>query len=316
MGDAEDRIGHRLVDGDPLLRLRGDERVERLEPGQLRQAQRFAEGKQLEAAPDAVPEAGDPAEHELGQRRRDPRAPGQTPQPVSEAQHALSSQAAEQLGDVQRVAVAELPDPIAHAGLHRATENRLDQLIGLGLVERSEREPICAGVLPQRLDRVRARLAGPQGHDDERRRRSREVEDERGRGVVEVLRVVDAENELPAPGELRERLRGRSQHRQRVVGAEALGQHPRERAERDRRRAAGRLHPQRRCATLLGRRERRPREPRLADPRRPGEHEADATGHTVVGDRLQLERAADKRRPRLPSHRSRRSPTPSFCIAR
>ena len=107
------------------------------------------------------------------------------------------------------------------------------------------------------------------------------MEHERRRGLVEMLSVVDAQHELFAPRELGERLRARSQHRQRVVRADALGQHSGQRPQRYRRRTACRLYPQRRRTRLLRLGERRPREPRLADSARPGEHEADAAGGPV-----------------------------------
>ena len=127
---------------------------------------------------------------ELGAGRRASRQ-----KPWRSSSEPSASAPSEQLAHVQRVALAALVHPAAGRLLDRRAQHRLDQLGRLGLVERVELQPRHAGVLPQRPDGVRARLARPQRHDHEGGAGEHEVEHQRRRRGVEQLRVVDAEHD-------------------------------------------------------------------------------------------------------------------------
>jgi hypothetical protein len=64
--------------------------------------------------------------------------------------------------------------------------------------ERSEVHAQSARVLPQRRDRIRARLAGSDRRDHERDSVFGYVQQERRRRGVEQLRVVNSDDYLPA----------------------------------------------------------------------------------------------------------------------
>ena len=243
---AVERVGdaHRpRLDRDQPARLDAGERVDPDEAAQLGGPQRLPEGEQLERARLVAAELREPRADHVDERRARQRAAREPPEPLAVLERALGQRADEQLAHVQRVAAAALVHPAARRALDRRAEHRLDQPAGLRLAQRLELQPRDAGVLPQRLHRVGDRLAAAHRHDDERRAGQDDMQDERrGRGV-EQLRVVDAQHDRSAARPLLQAVRHPPHDRQRAVGHPVVGDQRRERAERDGRGAAGRLHP-------------------------------------------------------------------------
>ena len=170
-------------------------------------------------------------------RPRDP------PQAALEREDAVGQRAQHELAQVQRVARLRATTQRSPNCSSGAAERRLDQRRDGLVAQRAELHAPRVGVLPQRLDRVRGRLAGADGGDDERAPGRRQVQHERGRDRVEQLRVVDAEDHRAGRGALAQRLRAAPHQLERVVGAHVVRDQAGDRAERHRRGAARGLHP-------------------------------------------------------------------------
>ena len=284
------------VDDDEPVGLGLDERIELRERAELVDPQRLRDREQLDGRALARAQPGHPARHQLGQRAAHRRAARESPELSGARERAALQRADDELADVERVAAARLPHPAQRVLLDRAAERRLDQRADRVVAERPQLEPAGARVLPQRRDRVRARLAGPDGGEHERAAADREMEDERGRDRVEPLGVVEPEHEPAPAGALAQRLGAAAHQLERVVRAHVVRDQVREGAERDGGGAPRRLHPGDRRAGGLRLRERLAREARLADP---GVGDHDDAAHPGVGarrgDRLQLGVAADQR---------------------
>jgi hypothetical protein len=169
--------------------------------------------------------------------------PGEPPEAVAVLERAVRQRSEQQLAHVEHVAAAGIEEPAADAFLDRAAEHRLHEPARRRLTQRLEIHAHGSGVLPQRLDRVRRRLAGAHRRDHERRPRGREVQHQRRRGRIEQLGVVHAEHHRATAGPLEQRRRARAHQRQRFacggVGRQQAGEGP----ERDRSRAARRQDP-------------------------------------------------------------------------
>ena len=122
------------------------------------------------------------------------------------------------------------------------------------------------------------------------------MQHERGRDRVEQLGVVDAQHDAPVAGPLAERVPAAAQELERVVGAHVIRDQVGERAERNRRRAAGRLHPDRGQTLGRGGGAGLAGEPRLAEAGGCAHDDARAAVLPARdGDPLQLRVATDQR---------------------
>ncbi len=106
---------------------------------------------------------------------------------------------ARELADEQGVAARQLPDRTGGRAGDRGAEARGEQRLDVVACQRAQLEHGAQLVLPQRAHGVRHRRPLPHGDERERLAGSHELVDERGRGAVEQLPVVDAQDQ-PAPG--------------------------------------------------------------------------------------------------------------------
>jgi hypothetical protein len=166
--------------------------------------------------------------------------------------------------------------------------------VRLGFGERAELEALRAVVGPERCDRVRRGLAGAHGRNDERGPGGAQVLDERGRRRVEQLGVVHAEDERPPGGLPAQLLDGGLQQGEEVIGTHVSGHDTDERPQRHEGRAARRLHPRRGRAGARRRRERLPREARLADAGGPLEDDRGAALGPCARDPVEIGRTTDQ----------------------
>jgi hypothetical protein len=121
--------------------------------------------------------------------------------------------------DVPLAAHGDLGDA---AAIHRAVQRCLEKFLDAPGVEPDQLKPLGEVVLPQRRDRLGRRFAGPDGHQDEGALHRRQLVDERRRGVVEEMGVVDEEHETAVPGAFDERCGGAPKEIGSVVDAARL----------------------------------------------------------------------------------------------
>ena len=272
MREADLGPGRWRLDHDHPALLRGDERVRRAQRDDLVDAQRLTEREHLQRRPLRLRHVGHALGDELHERAAHGRRARQPPQIGAEDEPPRVEGAEHELADVERVALAALPDPAQRPLLHRPAERRLDELLDGRVVQRIELHAQRARVLPERHDGVRARLAGADRRDDERAPRDRQMQHERRGHGVEQLRVVDADDDRAPVRPLGQRLDAAAHEGEGVTRPDAVGDDPGERSERDRRGALRRLHPVDERAVLARRRARphargatsRPRPPRSA----------------------------------------------------
>ena len=185
---------------DQPVRLGLEQRVLGRQPADLLQRERLAEREQFDRMPVIGGQAVHPLIDELDQRRTRGRAALESPEPGCPDERAGLDGAADQLAHVEHVSPADLGHPVKRGLLHGVAERGLDERPDRTVTEVGELHSPGGVVLPQRDDGVRARLAGADGRDDERRRRGRQMKNERRRDRVEQLRIVDAEDHRAAPG--------------------------------------------------------------------------------------------------------------------
>jgi len=181
---------------------------------------------------------------------------------------------AHQLAQEQGVAAGQLPQPVDAAAVHRAAQPGVEEGLDIGARELAHLKEDAQLVLPQRAERIRPRLVTPHAHHREGLTGGHELMHQRRRRVVEQLPVVDAQHE-PAPGgALGERVTRTGQQLHALgrgwsVAGRSAANAPSgiDRAERDAR-THSTAQPCARELSGLG------RQPRLADPGRPGDHDA------------------------------------------
>ena len=296
MRETDLGTGRWRLDHDHAALLRGDERVGRAQRDDLLDAQGLTEREHLQRRPLRLRHVGHALGDELHERAAHGRRARQPPQTGAEDEPTRVEGAEHELADVERVALAALPDPPQRPLLHRPAEGRLDELLDGRVVERIELHAQRARVLPERHDGVRARLARADRRDDERAPRDRQVQHERRGHGVEQLRVVDADDDLAPVRPLGQRLDAAAHQGECVARPDAVGHDPGERSERDRRGALRGLHPVDERAVLRGDARGLTREARLPDPGTPTQHEpATAAVGASQHDPLQLLDAADER---------------------
>ena len=230
---------------------------------------RRADRHELEQRALGGAETGQARLDELGQpqpRRRRCAAP--PPDAAGVGKLSALDAVTDELAQEQRVPAREGPQCRDGAAVRRGAECRGEQPLRVGAGERADREPIAQLVLPQGPKRVGHRL--PVAHRDhhERLPGGRELVDQRRRAVVEGVSVVHAQHE-PAPGE-----RVAGQREPLDAGRRGVRHERGEGAQGDRGGRARRPHPLDLAAER--RRELRAleREPRPADPGRPGDDHA------------------------------------------
>ena len=85
----------------------------------------------------------------------------------------------------------------------RRAEQVVDELLDLVLGQRLQVDAVEMALAPQHHDRVRGRLVAPDRQEQRRHARGRDRQHERGRRVVEQLRVVDEHGRARGPGRRR-----------------------------------------------------------------------------------------------------------------
>ena len=201
---------------------------------------------------------------------------------------------ARELAHEQGVAARQLPDRTGGRTGDRGAEARGEQRLDVVACQRAQLEHGAQLVLPERAHGVRHRRPLPHGDERERLAGSHELVEERGRGGVEQLPVVDAQDQPPSGRALRQRV-ACVREPLGAAGQRRRRQQRGERAERERGRGTRRAHPRH-----LGVRALRGRggEPGLADAGRAGHH--DAAGRAArqgLGDERELGSAPCERPP-------------------
>ena len=172
------------------------QRVRRGEPGQQIGAERLAEGQVLQHLALVADQLPDPPGDRLAQRRRHRQRPAPAPHPA----HVHQRPGEHQFPYIERVPPARLPEPDGRGLLHPAAERRPEQRGGLLHRERLKVETGQQVVLPERPHGVgRGRLA-PHGRDHPGPPEHDQVVDQRGRGGVQQVRVVDHQYRGPDLG--------------------------------------------------------------------------------------------------------------------
>ena len=183
------------------------------------------------------------AADQLGQGLTRSWALSESPVTVDADERVRGTRRQEELVRVEHVALRGVVDPLAGALLNRPVENCLDQLYRVRFRQRLEFQALRTGILPERLHRVRTWFRGPDRGQDEGGAGHRELEDQRRRGRVEPLRVVDADYDRAALGVLPKGPGGALQLQQLIVRPGIRRKKLRASRQRHRRRAPRALHP-------------------------------------------------------------------------
>jgi hypothetical protein len=260
-----------LLDPQQPLDLQRLDGAHRHQARQQLDPQRIAVGEQLEDAQLVLVGALQAGGDQLHQPRRHRPRPLPAPHAVRVGQRALIEPGDHQLPQQQRVAAGRPPQPGRGRRVDLPAQRRAEHLLDLQRRQRQQVEPLDDPILPQRGDRVGCGLPASERDQHERRTGADDLVQQRRRGVVEQVRVVDPEHQAPLVADPHQRLRrGPQQVRARQVGGEQL----RERPERDR---PGRPRGDRAPAEVAGGIslvERLQCEAGLAHPRLAGHHDA------------------------------------------
>ena len=254
------------VRGDQPVRFGLEQRVLGSQSFDLREREWLAEREQFDRLQVTCRQGVHSLADEVDQRRTRGEAALESPEPGRPDERARFDGAADKLAHVQHVSPADLGHPVKRGLLHRVTERRLDEGPDRIVAEVGELHSAGGVVLPQRHDRVGARLAGAHRREHERRPRRSEMQHERGRDRVEQLRIVDADHGLTASSARAELLAAASHQRDDVVGANLVGHQIGHGREWNRSPASRRLHPVDERALALRRVLCFPGQTRLADP--------------------------------------------------
>src|ERR1700712_4330086 len=96
----------------------------------------------------------------------------------------------DQLSQIEDVSAAELPQLLFGQSVHRRAQRSLDQLADLGAGQGLDLQPFSRAVLPQCRDWLRRGLSGAQRGDHESHAGDHKVEHQRGRGIIQQVRVI------------------------------------------------------------------------------------------------------------------------------
>ncbi len=237
---------------DQPVGFRVEQRVFGDQSPDLVEGERLAERQQLDRPPVIGGQSIHPLPYEVDERRTRGRTLLEPPESGRVDEGAGVNGAADQLPDVQGVSPADLGHPVECLLLHRVAERRLDERADVLVAELPELHSRRRVVLPERDDRIRARLAGADRREDERRRGGGEVKDEGRRRRVEQLRIVDTEHHRTTASPGAQLLAAASEQRDDVIGANLVGYEISDGPERYGRRAAGGLDPAHERAVALG----------------------------------------------------------------
>ena len=254
--------------------------LERLQRGQLvgrEQAglQRHPDRHDLQHAARAGRQRVQAGADELRQAHPAGRRAVPAPDATGVVQHAALDAVQDELAQEQRVAPGQLPQGLAAASVQRTSERRLEQPLDVGARQLHELEQRTQLVLPQRPQRIGHGLLVPYGDHREGLARGHDLMHERRGGIVEQLPVVDAEHEPSPARAIDERMTRPRQHVRAIRAAWiGRGQQRGERPQRDRCRRARRPYPLHGTAARARHARDLAGQPRLADTRGPGDHDA------------------------------------------
>jgi hypothetical protein len=263
---------------------------------QHHQRQRLPAGGQLDGGALGRPQPVQAGADQLGEAGGAAQATRPAPHLAGAVQGARLQPPEDQLAQEQRVAFGHVNELVARDRVDLAVQGAIQQPLHRLAAQRLHGHPPGQAVLPQRHDRVGGGLAAAHGGHHHRQRAGHELVDQRGRGVVEQVRVVHAQHQPLRPGAPGE-LVGRPAEHLPALGTDALGggQQVRDRPEGDGGGRAGGGHPGGLPAGAARLGQRLASQSRLADPGRPGEHHPAGGGvEQVAFERLQLAPTANE----------------------
>ena len=161
---------------------------------------RFGQGHELEDLPAGVVEGGEPAGDQVVEQRRGLGRAGEPPQPGGLLQGAGRQRPLDHLPEVERVPLADVGQAAGRPALDRAAQHGLQQVDHVVAGQDVEPDRGEGGRGEQGGDRRAERLAGAPGRDHRDVAPLEDLVEHRGRGVVEVVGVVDVEDGDPDPG--------------------------------------------------------------------------------------------------------------------
>jgi hypothetical protein len=261
------------------------------------QRQRLTAGGQLDRGALGRPQPVQAGADQLGKAGGAAQATRPAPQLAAAVQGARLQPPEDELAQEQRVAFGHADELVPCHRVDLAVQGAVEQPVHRLAAQRRHGHPPGQAVLPQRDDRVGGGLAAAHGGHDRRQRAGHELVDERGRGVVEQVRVVDPEQQRPPTRPLGEQLGGPAEGVEAIV-AEALGrgQQVGDGPERDRSGRPGCRQPLDPPPRRLGPGQGFPGHPRLADPGLTDEHHTAGTGvRKDSGQHLELGLAPHQR---------------------
>ena len=298
---AEQRMRER--DGRPPLVLRSNEPPplqlrDEFRDTELLQAiggERLTHGDKFECCLFGVIECAHTHRDEMVQPFVRIELPAPPPHALLAPERAGFDTMADELAQEQRIAVARLPQEAQRCTVDRIVEHARDDGLDFGAREWLQCDERRGAIRPYRRDRVGRRLAA--AHRDDRRRNSvcNEESHERGRRVVEKMRVVDTQEQSRAVV-VRQRADHAAQGRVAATTDRPFRNEMRDRAQRNRCRRVRRRDPLRAVAGGRNAREHRAGEAGLADTGRACEHHAAPRGHGR-GRQIELVVPSDQRPP-------------------
>ena len=243
------------------------------ELGEQAQPDGLPEGDEVEHAALALVEGADALDQQVLERGGEGHGTVPFPVTVDGDETLRRTLAVDEVSEPQHVAARRVVQPSLRLGVERAAEGGAQQVRGLVGGERLHLEALTDTVLPDGGDRLRARLAGPDGEDQPDRVLHGELVDQRGGDVVEHVRVVDEQQHAWTLGAQRRTHPGEGGDGAGLVVGVQPGR------ERPQGHLAGRRGRRRDRHRLLGRRagDELARQPALAHPGGAGDHDGPVT---------------------------------------
>ena len=237
-------------------------------------AQGFTERNVLERRVLRLVQLAESGGDELRQALRYADLPSQSPYGAVALQRAGALSGVDELAQQEGVAGADPRELGACGAVDVLTQDAVDEQLGVFGAEQLEIETTGQSVRPQGQDRVGQPFGRSRGDQHRHRTARREPMDQRGRRVVEQVRVVDCDEQSALTGS-RDQLVGRRDDRAGPAGPGFCGrQQVAERTERDRGLGSSRECHHRQPSVGLAARDDFGHEPALAHARFTGEHEA------------------------------------------
>ena len=163
------------------------------------QRERLPKRQEVHDIPDAFRQLAHVAAHELAQLGRELGSLGPLPDAGHLAEPTGSELAVHQVPQEEEVPLTQRPEPVGSRGVHGSLQCLLEQSGGLSGRQGLELEPGKVLVLPQRRNRVRRMLTGPQGDQDGGDSPHDKVVHHQRRELVKLVGIVDS-NQRPWPG--------------------------------------------------------------------------------------------------------------------